>query len=84
MEKNCNRPNVRATPSRHGPYDGYYVQQKCKRPEARATPSGFDLDMVFREARYRKLVAQLCVWMASACIHKPLRENRINVDLGLL
>jgi hypothetical protein len=75
MEKNCNRPDVKATPSGCGPYYGIYMQQKCNRPDFRATTSGRDLDMVLRGVHYEKLVAQLSVWTASACVRKPPREN---------
>jgi hypothetical protein len=37
-----------------------------------------------REAHYGKAVAQLSGWMASAYVWTRPRENRINVDLGLL
>jgi hypothetical protein len=84
VEKNCNRLNVRATPSGCGPYYGIYVQQKCNRLDARATPSGRGLDMVLREARYEKSVAQLSVQTVSACLRTPPRENLISVNLGLL
>jgi len=76
-------------PFGRGPYYGIYVQQKCNHPDARATQSGRGPDMVLCEARYGepgygKPVAQLFVRTASACVRKPPRENRINVDLGLL
>jgi len=45
MEKNCNRADVRETPSGHDPYYGNYIQQSCNRPDARATPSGRGLNM---------------------------------------
>jgi hypothetical protein len=84
MKKNCNRPDVRTTPSEHGPYYGIYMQQKCNRSGARAIPSGRGPNMVLREARYGKPVAQLSVWTTSACVQTPPRENRISIDLGLL
>jgi len=84
VEKNCNRLDVRATPSKRSPYYGIYVQQKCNRPNARATPSGHDLDMVLCEACYEKPVTQLSVRTASTCIWTQPRENRISVYLGLL
>jgi hypothetical protein len=34
VEKNCNRPDVRATPSSRGPYYDNYVQQKCNCSDA--------------------------------------------------
>jgi len=60
------------------------VQQKCNHPNARATPSGCDSDIVLREAHYEKLVAQLSIRTASACVRMLPRENRVSVDLGLL
>jgi hypothetical protein len=36
------------------------------------------------EARYGKPVAQLSVWMASACVRTPPRENRIKLDFSFL
>jgi hypothetical protein len=83
VEKNCNRSDVRATPSGRDPYYGNFVQQKCNRPVARATPSGQGPDMESRRARYGKPVEQLSVQMASAYVQMPLRENRISVNLGL-
>jgi hypothetical protein len=40
--------------------------------------------MVLREARYEKLVVQLSVLTASACVRTPPREIRDKLDLGLL
>jgi hypothetical protein len=77
VEKNCNLPDVRATPSGHTPYYGIYVQQKCNHPDARVTLSGHSPDMVLRETHYGKLVVQLSVRTSP-------RENRISVDLSLL
>jgi hypothetical protein len=39
VEKNCNRSDVRSTPSRCGPYYGNYVKQMYNRLDSRATPS---------------------------------------------
>jgi hypothetical protein len=61
VEKNCNRLDVRATPSGHCPYYGSYMQQSCNRPDSRATPSGCGLNMEMHEARYGKPVAQKTV-----------------------
>jgi len=82
--KNCNRPDVRTTQSGRNHYYGIYVQQKCNRPNDRETPSGCDPDMVLREARYGKPVAQLSIRMASTCVWTPPREIRDRLDLGLL
>jgi len=60
------------------------VQQKCNHLDARATPSGCGPDMVLHEARYGKLVAQLSVRTASACVWTPPSEIRDRFDLGLL
>jgi len=43
MEKNCNRPDFKATLPGRGPYYGIYMQQKCNSLDARATPSGLAL-----------------------------------------
>jgi hypothetical protein len=59
VEKNCNRLDVRATPSRRSPYYGLYMEQKCNRPDVRETLFKRDPDMVLREAHYGKPVAQL-------------------------
>jgi hypothetical protein len=75
VEKNYNCPDVRATPSRCGPYYGIYVQQKCNHLDARTTTSGRGPDMVLREASYGKPVAHLSVQKASACVWMPPREN---------
>jgi hypothetical protein len=84
VEKNCNCSDVRATPSGRSPYYGNYLQQKCNRPNARATPSGRGPNIELRGARYGKSIAQFSVWTLSATVRTPLRENRINVNLGLL
>jgi hypothetical protein len=84
VEKNCNRPEVRATLFEHNPYYGIYVQQKCNRSDSRATPSERGPDMLLREARYGKPVTQLSVRTASTCVQTPPIENRISVYLGLL
>jgi len=80
------RPDDRATPS--GCYPTSWirpdVKKNCNRPDVRATLSRRGLDMVLREARYGKPVAQLSVRTASACVWTLPRENRINVKLGLL
>jgi hypothetical protein len=80
VEKNYNRPNDRAIPSGRGPYYENCVQKKCNRPDARPTPSGRGLDMVLCGAHYEKLVAQLSIWMASACVRTPPTKNQISVD----
>jgi len=53
-------------------------------PDSRATPSVRNLDMVLREARYGKPVAQLSVRTLSATVLMPPREIRSRLDLGLL
>jgi hypothetical protein len=66
------------------PYYGNYVRQKYNRPDATATLSGRVPDMVLCEAHYGKPVAQLSVWMVSACVRTPPREIKDRLILGLL
>jgi hypothetical protein len=77
VEKNCNRPDA-------SPYYENYVQQKCNRPDVRATLSRRGPDMVLREARYGKPVAQLSVRTLSATVRTSPREIRFRLVLGLL
>jgi hypothetical protein len=77
MEKNCNRPDVRATPSRR-------QSLLWKLLAAEVQLSGRGPDMVLREARYGKLVAQLSVRTLSATFLTPPREICSRINLGLL
>jgi hypothetical protein len=56
VEKNYNRPDVRATSSGCSPYYGNYVQQKCNHWNFMATPFGCGPDMEIRGAHYGKPV----------------------------
>jgi hypothetical protein len=57
------------------PYYGNYMQLKCNRLDARATPFRHGLIQERFSRLYGKLVAQLIVQMASACVWMPPREN---------
>jgi hypothetical protein len=76
VEKNCNRPAVRATPSRCGPYYGNYVKQKCNCLDARATPSRRGPDMRSRGARYGKPVAQLSIQTPQLASGRHLEKTK--------
>jgi hypothetical protein len=63
------------------PYYENCMQLKCNYPDARATPSGRGLIQERKSMLSGKLVAQLSVWTAIACVRKPPTEIWIRVDL---
>jgi hypothetical protein len=72
VEKNCNHPNVRATPS--GCQSLLWKLRAAKVQLSRRGP-----DMVLREARYGKPVAQLSIQRLSATVQTPPREIRFRL-----
>lgn len=65
-------------------YYRIYMQQKCNRSDAWATPFGHGPNLVLREARYGKPVAQLSVRTLSATVWTPPREIHSRLNLSLL
>jgi hypothetical protein len=77
VEKNCNRLDVRETPTARG----LIMEVTCSRV---ATQSGRGLNMKTRGACYGKPVAQKTVWMLNTFVRKSPREIRDMLYLGLL